>query len=177
MTTEAYVRSAPEMLDFVEATTSLSFNVLPQYFDDAPTLPGGQAGGRSFLAKLESAVELDGFEGMLSSLPEEFEGIGYDPASGSKTGGRGGAILVAGLLDALLRAGVRPELRTRAVELITEHDAVVGVRIESSTGMQGSEMSAGGGPRHRRLRVGRVARDGLRTRSCPRRHVSPRRHG
>jgi succinate dehydrogenase/fumarate reductase flavoprotein subunit len=107
---------------------------LPRYPDDEPQLPGGRSGGRSFIAAPYEPTGLDGWLRRFTAFPAEFGGIGFNPATGSKLGGRGGVTLVAGLLEGLLRLGVEPRLDSRAVRLVTEGGAVVGVSVDGADG-------------------------------------------
>jgi 3-oxosteroid 1-dehydrogenase len=123
------------VLDFLEANTPLSFSVVPGFPDTQPELPGGRpGGGRSFIAAPHDASGLAEWPGKLTSLPEEFSGVGFDVKTGKREGGRGGATLVSGLLEGLLRAGVTPQLSCRAAQLLTDEGIVAGVRIETPEG-------------------------------------------
>jgi 3-oxosteroid 1-dehydrogenase len=133
--TGIFVRTAPGMLDFLEAHTPLRFTVVPGFPDTQPELPGGKpAGGRSFVPAPFETDRLGDWPDKFTALPEEFGGVGFDPKTGKRRGGRGGATLVAGLLDGLLQAGVTPRLSHRAADLITDATGVAGVRIESPGG-------------------------------------------
>jgi 3-oxosteroid 1-dehydrogenase len=133
--TEVFVRTAPKMLDFLETHTPLQFAVVPGFPDTQPELPGGKPdGGRSFVPASFETDRLGDWPEKFTSLPEEFGGVGFDVKTGKRRGGRGGATLVAGLLDALLQASVTPHLGHRAVDLITDETGVIGVHIEGTGG-------------------------------------------
>ena len=115
---ETFVRTAPTMLDFVEAHTPLDFQVVKGFPDTQPELPGGKPqGGRSLIAQPYEPSGLGEWATRLTALPAEFSGVGFDPKTGSREGGRGGATLVSGLLEGLLARGVEPHLNSRATQL------------------------------------------------------------
>jgi 3-oxosteroid 1-dehydrogenase len=131
---ERVVCSGSEMLEFVETRTPLRFSSLPAYPDDEPDLPGGRSSGRSFIAAPFEPEGLDGWLNKLTSFPPPWGGIGFDVRTGSKLGGRGGATLVLGLLQGLLRLGVVPCLNHRAERLLVRDGSVVGVRVAGPDG-------------------------------------------
>jgi 3-oxosteroid 1-dehydrogenase len=130
---ESFVRTAPQMLDFIETHSPLRFVPIPDYLDDQPDLPGGKHGGRSFIPAPYEATDLGTWASRIMAFPADLSGIGFDVESGARSGGRGGFRLVTGLLESLLLRGVPLETGARAVRLITDDGAVVGVWVAGSS--------------------------------------------
>jgi len=120
--TEAFISTAPEMARFVERRSAHRFAACPRYPDYHPSRPGATLGGRaldaepidiSTLASLTARILVP--PGYLPMSFAEWESWRY-PArfdwgllrrrerSGIRTGG---LALVAGLLDGVVKAGVR----------------------------------------------------------------------
>lgn len=137
---ETFVRTGPEMLDFVEKHSELRFAIADGFPDYKPELPGGRpSGGRSLNAKPFDLSRLGGWSDRITSFLADWSNVGIDAetrarihASVDDTDGDfcvAGTALIAGLLKGLLDLGVVPVTGARAMELITSEDRVVGVRI------------------------------------------------
>jgi 3-oxosteroid 1-dehydrogenase len=126
--TEAFLDSAPRMARFVEAHSAHRFVACPNYPDYDPSRPGATLGGRcldmlpicvSELALPPAAIRVP--PGYLPMTHAEWEKWRYPDrfdrellASRQRLGIRtGGVALVAGLLDGVVRAGVRVMADTR----------------------------------------------------------------
>ncbi|MEU5879996.1 FAD-dependent oxidoreductase [Spirillospora sp. NPDC047279] len=140
---ETFVRTAPGMIDFVEAHSEVRFDVATGFPDYKPELPGGKpSGGRSLSPAPYDASRLGAWRERITAFPADWSDVGFDaetrarlhPSIGAAPGSTcvAGTALVAGLLKGLLDAGVVPRTNARAVELRTGDDgAVMGVRIEA----------------------------------------------
>jgi 3-oxosteroid 1-dehydrogenase len=138
---ETFVRTGPEMLDFVERHSELQFEVAAGFPDYKPELPGGRpSGGRSHNAKPFDLDRLGDWSDRITSFPVDFSNVGIDAetrarihASVDDIDGNycvAGTALIAGLLKGLLDHGVAPVTEARALELIAGSDGrIVGVRI------------------------------------------------
>ncbi|MDT5069149.1 MAG: 3-oxosteroid 1-dehydrogenase [Mycobacterium sp.] len=137
---ETFVRTGPEMLDFVEEHSELEFEIASGFPDYKPELPGGRAaGGRSLNAKPFDLARLGGWSDRITSFPVDFSNVGIDAetrarihASVDEADGDfcvAGTALIAGLLKGLLDLGVVPTTGARARELIAVDGAIGGVRI------------------------------------------------
>jgi 3-oxosteroid 1-dehydrogenase len=137
---ETFVRTGPKMLDFVEEHSELQFEIAEGFPDYKPELPGGRpTGGRSLNAKPFDLSRLGEWRDRITSFPADFSNVGIDAetrarihASVDNDAGDycvAGTALIAGLLKGLLDLGVTPRTDARALELIAESGAVVGVRI------------------------------------------------
>ena len=137
---ETFVRTGPEMLDFVEEHSDLVFEVAEGFPDYKPELPGGRpSGGRSLNAKPFELNQLGEWRDRITSFPADFSNVGIDAetrarihASVDNDAGEycvAGTALIAGLLKGLLGLGVTPQTDARAVELIADPLGIVGVRI------------------------------------------------
>ncbi|MET4432827.1 FAD-dependent oxidoreductase [Mycolicibacterium sp. 624] len=138
---ETFVRTGPEMLDFVESHSELQFEVAAGFPDYKPELPGGRpSGGRSHNAKPFDLDRLGDWSDRITSFPVDFSNVGIDAetrarihASVDDIDGNycvAGTALIAGLLKGLLDHGVAPVTEARALELIAGSDGrIVGVRI------------------------------------------------
>jgi 3-oxosteroid 1-dehydrogenase len=135
---ETFVRTGPEMLDFVEAHSDLRFEIAEGFPDYKPELPGGKpGGGRSLNAKPFELSRLGDWRDRITSFPADFSNVGIDAetrarihASVDNDSGEycvAGTALIAGLLKGLLDAGVTPRTGARAMELIADGDAITGV--------------------------------------------------
>lgn len=138
---ETFVRTGPEMLDFVEAHSELEFEVAAGFPDYKPELPGGRpSGGRSHNAKPFDLDRLGEWSDRITSFPLDFSNVGIDAetrarihASVDDIDGNycvAGTALIAGLLKGLLDHGIAPVTEARALELIASSDGrIAGVRI------------------------------------------------
>ncbi len=136
---ETFVHTGPKMLDFVEEHSELQFEIAEGFPDYKPELPGGRpTGGRSLNAKPFDLSRLGEWRDRITSFPADFSNVGIDAETRARIhasvddGGDycvAGTALIAGLLKGLLDLGVTPHTEARAVELIAESGAVVGVRI------------------------------------------------
>ncbi len=148
---ETWVRTAPEMLAFVERATKVRFSALERYPDYHPERPGGRTGGRSLDPGLFCTEALGAWKERLRksstfgatamTIAEATEwGVFAKPlalpfellAKRLKEGWVCyGAALVGFLLEACIAEGIEPRLDTRADELVVEAGRVVGVRATS----------------------------------------------
>lgn len=140
---ERFVRTGPEMLDFVEAHSDLRFEIAEGFPDYKPELPGGRpSGGRSHNAKPFDLARLGVWRDRITSFPVDFSNVGIDAETRARIHASvddmdgdycvAGTALIAGLLKGLLDLGVEPVTDARAVELIAEDDRIGGVRIALS---------------------------------------------
>jgi len=137
---ETFVRTAPQMLDYLEAHSKLQFEVAEGFPDYKPELPGGQpGGGRSIHAKPFNLDELGQWRDRITSFPADFSNVGIDAETRSRIHAAvdgmdgdycvAGTALIAGLLRGLLDLGVTPVTKARARELYAEDGRITGVRI------------------------------------------------
>ena len=137
-----FVRTGPAMLDFIEAHSSLRFEIATGFPDYKPELPGGQpGGGRSLSATPFDLNQLGSWRDRITAFPQDWSNVGFDAETRARlyAGGRrpnadlcvAGTALIAGLLKGLLDAGVTPQTDARAEELIAEDGRIVGVRIDA----------------------------------------------
>ncbi len=138
---ETFVRTGPEMLDFVEAQTDLRFEIAEGFPDYKPELPGGQpSGGRSLNAVPYDLKNVGEWRDRITSFPADFSNVGIDAETRARIHASvdnqsddlcaAGAALIAGLLKGLLDKGVVPHTNARAVELIADPLGILGVRID-----------------------------------------------
>jgi 3-oxosteroid 1-dehydrogenase len=144
-----FLDTAPQMVRFVEKSTSLAFTALARYPDYHPEFEGGKPGGRSLDPGLFDSNELGDWKKKLRRSPIfgmtamsvteatdwgvfskplklPFKLLGERLAKGFVC--YGGA-LVGKLLKALLDRSVAPMLEASARELLVEEGRVAGVRI------------------------------------------------
>ncbi len=139
---ETFVRTGPEMLDYIEAHSALHFEVAEGFPDYKPELPGGQpGGGRSLNAKPFDLAALGEWASRITSFPPiDFSNVGIDAETRARIHAAvddmdgdycvAGTALIAGLLKSLLDLGVTPPVtEARAVELIGSASGITGVRI------------------------------------------------
>ena len=137
---ETFVRTGPEMLDFVEKNSELQFEIAAGFPDYKPELPGGRpAGGRSHNARPFDLARLGAWSDRITAFPVDFSNVGIDAETRARIHANvdeslqdpcvAGTALIAGLLRGLLDRGVEPVVNARAVELITADGRVAGVRI------------------------------------------------
>lgn len=138
---ETFVRTGPDMLDFVEQHSELEFEVAEGFPDYKPELPGGRpTGGRSLNAKPFDLARLGEWKDRITAFPADFSNVGIDAetrarihaAVDSEAGDFcvAGTALIAGLLKGLLDLGVTVSTQARALELIADDGSIVGVRID-----------------------------------------------
>jgi 3-oxosteroid 1-dehydrogenase len=143
---DTFVRTGPTMLDFVEAHSSLRFEIATGFPDYKPELPGGRpGGGRSLSATPFDLNQLGEWRDRITSFPADWSNVGFDAETRARLHAAvdeqttelcvAGTALIAGLLKGLLDAGVTPQTNARAEELIAEAGEIVGVRITPG-GMQ-----------------------------------------
>src|SRR6202035_34728 len=138
---ETFVRTGPAMLDFIEAHSSLRFEIATGFPDYKPELPGGQpGGGRSLSAAPFDLNQLGEWRDRITSFPQDWSNVGFDAETRARLHAAvdenadlcvAGTALIAGLLKGLLDAGVTPHTDARAEELIAEGCSIAGVRIAS----------------------------------------------
>ena len=76
---ETFVRTGPDMLDFVEAHSDLRFEIAEGFPDYKPELPGGRpTGGRSLNAKPFDLSRLGEWRDRITSFPADFSNVGID---------------------------------------------------------------------------------------------------
>jgi 3-oxosteroid 1-dehydrogenase len=137
---ETFVRTGPEVLEFVEAHSELQFEIAAGFPDYKPELPGGRpSGGRSHNAKPFDLARLGEWSDRITSFPVDFSNVGIDAETRARIHASvddmdgdycvAGTALVAGLLKGLLDLGVVPVTAARAQELIACDGRIVGVRI------------------------------------------------
>ena len=137
---ETFVRTGPEMLDFVEAHSELQFEIAAGFPDYKPELPGGRpGGGRSHNARPFDLARLGEWGGRITAFPVDFSNVGIDAETRARIHANvdeslaepcvAGTALIAGLLKGLLDRGVTPVTEARALELIATDGRIVGVRI------------------------------------------------
>ncbi|MGV0600962.1 FAD-dependent oxidoreductase, partial [Mycolicibacterium pulveris] len=137
---ETFVRTGPEMLDFVENNSELRFEIAEGFPDYKPELPGGRpGGGRSLNAKPFDLSRLGQWRDLITSFPADFSNVGIDAETRARIHASvdddsgdycvAGTALVAGLLKGLLDRGVAPQTNARAVELVSDALGITGVRI------------------------------------------------
>ncbi|BBZ29674.1 FAD-binding protein [Mycolicibacterium madagascariense] len=147
---ETFVRTGPEMLDFVEAHSELQFEVAAGFPDYKPELPGGRpSGGRSLNAKPFDLARLGEWSDRITSFPADWSNVGIDAETRARIHASvddvdgdfcvAGTALVAGLLKGLLDLGVVPTTGARARELVARDGRIVGVRIS----MDGMDVRVG----------------------------------
>ncbi|MFO7163685.1 MAG: FAD-dependent oxidoreductase [Mycolicibacterium hassiacum] len=138
---ETFVRTGPEMLDFIEAHSQLRFEVSEGFPDYKPELPGGRpGGGRSLHARPVELTQLGEWSRRITSFPPDFSNVGIDAETRARIHATldddsgeycvAGTALIAGLLKALLDRGVQPHVNARAIELTGGPDGITGVVID-----------------------------------------------
>ena len=138
---DTFVRTGPAMLDFIEAHSSLRFEIATGFPDYKPELPGGQpGGGRSLSAAPFDLNQLGEWRDRITAFPQDWSNVGFDAETRARLYAGSdpnadlcvaGTALIAGLLKGLLDAGVTPHTDARAQELIAEDGRIVGVRIDA----------------------------------------------
>jgi 3-oxosteroid 1-dehydrogenase len=148
--TRRYLDASLELVDFLEATTDLRFQAIPDYPDYHPDFFGGRAGGRALDQGLFDTGELGPWASKLRRNPVNGKSpmtiaeamswkvfanpMGWDHKLVYERYKRGivhgGTSLMGKLLKACLARGIEPELDTAGRELILEGGAVVGIVVE-----------------------------------------------
>jgi succinate dehydrogenase/fumarate reductase flavoprotein subunit len=144
-----FLDTAPEMLRFIEASTSLAFKPLARYPDYHPELEGGKPGGRSLDPGLFDSNDLGNWKKKLRRSPI-FGMTAMSVAEATEWGvfskplqlpfkllgerlSKGfvcyGGALVGRLLKALLDRRVEPMLEAAARELLVDDGRVSGIRV------------------------------------------------
>lgn len=142
---ETFVRTGPAMLDFVEAHSGLRFEIATGFPDYKPELPGGQpSGGRSFSAAPYDLAGLGEWRDRITTFPADWSNVGFDAETrarlhadvdeGASDVCVAGTALIAGLLEGLLDAGVTPQTKARAEELLADDNGITGARISCPQG-------------------------------------------
>ncbi|MGH3556653.1 MAG: FAD-dependent oxidoreductase [Mycobacterium sp.] len=137
---ETFVRTGPSMLDFVEAHSSLRFEIATGFPDYKPELPGGRpSGGRSLSAVPYDLSQLGEWRDRITSFPADWSNVGFDAETRARLHAEvdegatdlcvAGTALIAGLLKGLLDLDVTPQTNAPAEELLSDAGAIVGVRI------------------------------------------------
>ena len=145
---EAFVDTAPELVDWLETSTPVHFQLVPGFPDYHPERPGGKPrGGRSIEPVLFSFDAVPGWADRVVGTPRRMN------VSDTPTGGGTGVIdpeelarreaasleglgraLVGSLLAGCLERGVEPATSTRATRLVVEDGTVTGVELEAPDG-------------------------------------------
>jgi 3-oxosteroid 1-dehydrogenase len=138
---ETFVRTGPALIEFVEAQSDVQLEIATGFPDYKPELPGGKpGGGRSLGPAPYNLTRLADWRDRITSFPPDFSNVGIDAETRARLHADAmadesgdivvaGTALIAGLLKGLLDAGVTPTTSARAVELIADNGAVIGVRI------------------------------------------------
>ncbi|MEV0709491.1 FAD-dependent oxidoreductase [Nocardia aurea] len=142
---DTFVRTGAAMVDFVEEHSGVRFEIADGFPDYKPELPGGRpTGGRSLSPVAFDLTRLGEWSDRITAFPADWSNVGFDAETRARLHVNvdneagdpcvAGTALVAGLLAGVLAAGVQPRTDARAVELIAEDGAIVGVRIATATG-------------------------------------------
>ncbi|WP_216906395.1 FAD-dependent oxidoreductase [Nocardia noduli] len=142
---DTFVRTGAAMVDFVEEHSGVRFEIADGFPDYKPELPGGRpTGGRSLSPVAFDLTRLGEWSDRITAFPADWSNVGFDAETRARLHVTvdneagdpcvAGTALVAGLLAGVLAAGVRPRTDARAVELIAEDGAIVGVRFTTATG-------------------------------------------
>lgn len=136
---EAFVRTGPSMLDFVEKHSGLRFEIAEGFPDYQPELPGGQpSGGRSLSAAPFDLSRIGDWAAHITAFPADWSNVGFDAETRARLHADiersgelcvAGTALIAGLLKGLLDVGVAPWTNAAATGLIGDGGTVTGVRI------------------------------------------------
>lgn len=140
---EAFVKTVPELIEYLESRTPLRLRLVPRFPDYLPEHPGGRpAGGRSLESELYDTSELgewrDGLEGMArhTRFAETAHGGDetLDPALHGErvdTHVEGlGRSLVAALLKGCLDRGIEPQVGAAAVDIVADDTGVRAVLVD-----------------------------------------------
>lgn len=141
---EAFVRTGPELVEWLDSSTPLKLRLVPGFPDYHPENPGGKSGGgRSLEPELFSFDRLPGWNDRIVGVTRPML-VAETPIGGGtgvldreverqrherKLEGLGRA-MVGALLRGCLDHGVSPVVGAQARELMFEHGRVSGVRFE-----------------------------------------------
>ncbi len=145
---EAFVDTGDELLDWLESSTPVHFQLVTGFPDYHPEHPGGKpTGGRSIEPVLFSYDALPGWTDRVAGTPRRMN------VSDTPTGGGTGVLdpdelarreadsleglgraLVGSLLAGCLERGVEPVTSTRATRLVMTGGRVTGVELEGPDG-------------------------------------------
>jgi 3-oxosteroid 1-dehydrogenase len=155
----ALVDHGPEVIEWIETVTDLTFTLIEGFPDYHPERPGGRPdGGRSLDPGLFAFPRLGTWADLVVrpsknphlTLPETDLGGGdgripRDELAARRADDRRGcgAALVGGLLEALLARDVEPRLEHRAQSLLVDDGAIVGVQVATPSGLQDARARAG----------------------------------
>jgi len=148
---EAYVDTAPEVAAWLEDNSPVKFETLRGMSDYHPEHPGGKQEGRSLECTLFPYADLGDWARQVtvgwqitgeitmseSSLGRKApEGVPQEELDRRRLRDERGAgqALVGRLLKGCLDRGVRPQIRSRGVRLLTDAGRVTGVLIEGPDG-------------------------------------------
>ncbi|WP_457967038.1 FAD-dependent oxidoreductase [Arthrobacter sp. D1-29] len=146
---QAFVRTGPRMLDFIEQATQLRFHPYEGFPDYKPEKPGGRpAGGRSFNPAPFNFAELGDWASAVTAFPADWSDVGFDAETMARVGQSAaefgfddnanvkfmGKALIGGLLKGLLDAGVVPRVNSPATELIVTDGHATGVVVNGPDG-------------------------------------------
>ena len=137
---ETFVRTGPAMLDFVEAHSSVRFEIATGFPDYRPELPGGQpGGGRSFIPAPFDLNQLGEWATRITAFPADWSNVGFDAETRVRLHAAvdqqtsdlcvAGAALIAGLLKGLLDTGATVHTNARAEQLIADAGEITGVQV------------------------------------------------
>ena len=145
---EAFVDTAGELVDWLESSTPVHFQLVHGFPDYHPEHPGGKpGGGRSIEPVLFSYDSVPGWSDRVVGTPRRMNVA--DTPTGGGTGviapeelGRResasleglGRALIGSLLAGCLDKGVEPETGVRATRLVTTDGRVTGVELEDPDG-------------------------------------------
>lgn len=149
----AFIDTGPEMVDFLERCSPVSFYSIPDFPDYHPEFPGGKPeGGRTLECRLFPFGELGDWADRVGTSPYYLD---YTITVGETTLGqpvpvevppaekarrrdndeRGmGLALIGRLLKGCLDRGIEPQTGCRAVELVMRDGAVAGLKLEGPDG-------------------------------------------
>lgn len=140
-----FVRTGPEMVDFVEKYSDLCFEVAAGFPDYKPELPGGRpSGGRSLSPVPYDISRLGSWRDRITAFPADYSNVGFDAETRARLHADigtasddvcvAGTALIAGLLKGVLDAGVTPATSCRGVELIADagDGRIAGVRVDAN---------------------------------------------
>jgi succinate dehydrogenase/fumarate reductase flavoprotein subunit len=148
---EAFARTAPEVVDWLEQHTPVQFETVAGLSDYHPEHPGGRREGRSVECPLFPFEELGAWAPRVTvgwQLTGEFcmsetalgrkapNGLPGEELERRKIHDERGAgqALVGRLLSACLDRGVEPRTNCRGIRLLDDDGSVIGVAIEGADG-------------------------------------------
>lgn len=145
---EAFVDTGAELVEWLESSTPVHFQLVPGFPDYHPEHPGGKpGGGRSIEPVLFSYDALPGWTDRVTGTPRRMNvadtptggGTGVlDPEELSRREAASleglGRALVGSLFAGCLERGVEPVTSTRATRLVTTEGRVTGVELKGPEG-------------------------------------------